>query len=107
MDKLVDRKSADEGRNIGVTRESKSSEGSFDANAVSTPPGFKMNDAMANFMEKAAVAPAATPPLPIELLPVEARTCRACEGSMVEGRGKLAGRWACGDVSCSMYGITR
>lgn len=32
-------------------------------------------------------------------------TCMVCEGSMVEGSGKLAGRWACQDVSCPRYGI--
>jgi hypothetical protein len=31
--------------------------------------------------------------------------CMACDGSMVEGRGKSAGLWACQDKSCSRYGI--
>lgn len=34
-----------------------------------------------------------------------APACMACEGLMVEGHGKSAGRWACQDVSCPRYGI--
>lgn len=42
----------------------------------------------------------------LEVVSVEpAPVCMACECSMVEGRGKLAGRWACQDVSCPRYGL--
>lgn len=34
-----------------------------------------------------------------------APTCMSCDGTMVEGQGKSAGRWACQDVSCPRYGI--
>jgi hypothetical protein len=52
-------------------------------------------------------APAPSAAAVVDVLPavVETPTCGACEGSMVEGRGKLAGQWACGDVSCSRYGL--
>jgi hypothetical protein len=73
------------------------------AAAIVRPP-MKMNDAMASFVKAARVS---TPEdmVEVETAVVEAPLCEACEGSMVEGRGKLAGQWACGDVSCSRYGL--
>ncbi len=32
-------------------------------------------------------------------------SCVSCENPMTEGRGKLAGKWACMDESCGMRGI--
>ncbi len=33
-----------------------------------------------------------------------APTCGTCEKDLQEGKGKLAGRWACVDLACPMYG---
>ena len=76
--KSGDRKSADEGRNRDVTGESKSSQGSFDTNAVSAPRGPmpKMNDAMAKFLASTPPAhPAVAVDLEVEPAAVEVPLC--------------------------------
>lgn len=70
---------------------------------------MNMNDDTESFPRTARVSiPTATVAIEpvVDIVPrVDGPICMACEASMVEGTGKLAGRWACKDVSCPRYGI--